>query len=224
MLGFDTEGYEQAVPLLREALELSPTDASAYAALSQTYAFWAFRREIEGLESQSLYERAYECAETAVRLAPERPDAHRALAIALRRGPRADQARRRDAIRRAVELGPEDAETWCELWRVEGYEPDHEALSKALSLDPRLCELHIDLGAVYCELGRYDEAVEQLVEALKLNPRNELAYYDLAMTLDRKGERGKAAALLEKARVLKPADPLLEYGLALLEGRDGDQG
>ena len=44
-LRMDVEGYEAAVPLLREAIELDPTCAPAYAELARTYAEWGLRRE-----------------------------------------------------------------------------------------------------------------------------------------------------------------------------------
>ena len=44
-MNFDISGYEESVPLLREAIELCPTSAEAYAELSLTYSYWGLRRE-----------------------------------------------------------------------------------------------------------------------------------------------------------------------------------
>lgn len=214
---FDAPGYQEAVPLLREAIELCPAGAPAYAEISQTYAYWGFRREISGQEHQSLYDMAYEYAETALRLAPGLGAAHRAMSVALRRGRRADPERRRREILAALELGPDDPESLCELWRVEGYDPGHPALRRALELAPRLAALHIDLGAVLCELGRLDEALAELQKALDVNPVNAQVYYDIAMVLQRKGLREKALEILRRALRLAPGDPLLAQGIALLE-------
>lgn len=219
MLLFDPEGYEEAVPLFRAAIEAAPAYAPAYAGLSETYSYWGFRRQVGGQESATLYGMAYDFAETALRLAPELAAAHRAMAVALRRGRRkTDPDRRRQEVAVALELDPDDGRAWAESWRVNGYRLEDDALKRALELAPDLCGLRIDLGAVYCELERYDEAVAELMRALKINPRNSLAYYDLAMALDRKGDRDKAAAVLGKARELHPDEPLIASGLALLEG------
>lgn len=218
LLLFDPQGYEEAVPLFRAAIEAAPTLAPAYAGLSETYSYWGFRRQIAGQESQSLYDMAHDYAHMALRLAPELAEAHRAMAVALRRGRRkSDHERRRQEITLALDLDPADGMSWAESWRANGYRLEDPALARALELAPDLCGLRIDLGAVYCELEQYDEAAAQLMKALKINPRNTLAYYDLAMVLDRKGDRPKAVGLLRKARELQPEDPLIESGLEFLE-------
>lgn len=213
---FDSEGYQEAVPLLREAIETRPGFAPAYAALAETYAYWGFRREVSGQEFMSLYELAGRYAESALKLAPDRAESHRATAVSLRRGPRADSEKRRQEAELARELDPTDPANWCEIWRVGGYRLDDPALVKALELGGRLCGLHIDLGAVYSELGRHEEALLELTRALKINPRNALALFDAAMVLDRSGRRAKARELLARARQLHPSDPLIDNGLDLL--------
>ncbi|MDO8757335.1 MAG: hypothetical protein Q7J64_04940, partial [Elusimicrobiota bacterium] len=90
---FDVPGYEEAVPLLREAIERSPAEAAAYAELSLTYSYWGLRREyscaglrheLRVVEFQSLYDLAYDYAELSLRLAPDLGAAHLAMAAALR--------------------------------------------------------------------------------------------------------------------------------------------
>lgn len=216
-LRFDVPDYEEAVPLLKEAIELSPAYAPAYAELAETYAYWAFRREIAGQEHQSLYLLAYDSAETALRLDPRLPAAHRAMAVSLRRGPKADAQRRAKEVNEALGLDPRDAESLYEKWRVDGYDPEDPDLRRVLELSPGFIAVHIDLGAVLCELERFPEALAELQKVIELNPANAQAYYDIAMTLDRMGLRQKAQGLLLKAIRLRPQDPLLEQGLALLE-------
>lgn len=218
---FDVEGYEEAVPLLREAIERGPDYAPAYAALAETYAYWGFRREIAGEEAQSLYDMALEHAEVAVRLAPESAEAHRAVAVALRRGEKADGTRRQEEILVALDLDPRSADAWYEYWHVRGYDPDDEAVKRVFELDPKHLGLHIDLGAALVERGRLGEAGERLMEALRLNPRNTLAAYDLAMVFDREGRREQAVDLLRRLQRLHPEERLLAAGLAAVEGRHG---
>lgn len=215
---FDIPGYEEAVPLLKQAIELDPAFGEAYAELAQVYAYWGFRREITGEEHQSLYGMALEFAEQALRLAPRHASAHRAAAVALRRGARADPERRAREVDEALRLAPEDPETLCEKWRVDGYDPDSPLLRKVLELSPGLVSAHIDRGAALSELERYPEALAELEKAVALNPANAQAYYDIAMTLDRMGLGAKAERLLAKARLLRPDDALLAQGQAALGG------
>jgi tetratricopeptide (TPR) repeat protein len=224
-LGGDIPGFEEAVPLLREAIELSPACAPAYAELSTTYFQWGlrrenscfgFRRDLHGLEYQSLYDLAFEYAQMALRLAPDLASAHRAMAAALRRGRRADPGRRTEEALLAAELDPDDPENVCERWRVRGFDPDDPEVRRALEREPRLFDARLDLAASLRERGRFDEALSELHEALRHNPRSVQAYYDVAMVLDRKGMREKALEVLHKAGVLRPGDPLIEQGRALL--------
>ncbi|MDE2290793.1 MAG: tetratricopeptide repeat protein, partial [Elusimicrobia bacterium] len=160
-------------------------------------------------------------AELAAKLAPESGAAHRALAVALRRGEKADPQRRQDEVLIALDLDPKDADAWYEYWRVRGYDPDDETIRRALELEPRHLGAHIDLGAALVEEGRLDEAAERLMEALRLNPRNALAAYDLAMVFNRQGHAERALELLRKARKLHPDERLLAAGMAAVEVRDG---
>lgn len=216
LAGADLECYEGAVSLLCEALFLDPACAPAHAALAEAYAYWGFRREIVGEDARDLYGLAYDHAEAALRLAPDRADAHRAMSLAVRRGDKADPGRRTREAMAAVDLDSSDPQNWLEVWRAAGYDPEHEALARALALGPGLPAARIDLAAALAERGRLDEAAEQLLRALKLAPRNALAHFDLAMVLKRKGEGVKARALIRRARAMHPGDALLGSAAAFL--------
>ncbi len=222
---FDVPGYEEAVPLLREAIERCPTSADAYAELSLTYSAWGLRREssctglrheLRVIEFQSLYDLAYNYADLALKLAPELPAARLAMASALRRGIKNDPERRAREALLAVELDPEDLECQTERWRVQGYDPDDPAVRHAVEAKPPLLPAQLDLAESLSERGRYPEALTELEYALRLHPKNTQVYYEIAMLLDRKGLRAKALELLEHARRLRPEDPLVRQGFALL--------
>lgn len=222
---FDETGYEEAVPLLREAIELDPTRAAAYAELSLTYSSWGLRREsaclglsheVRQTEYQSLYDLARDYAVEALRLEPGLAAAHLAMACALRRGNKADPERREREARLACELAPGDAEAAAEAWRVEGFDPDDPAPRRCLEREPALLSLRSDLAAALCERGRYADALAELVEALRAAPGNVQVHYELAMLLDRGGMRARARGVLAKARALAPRDALVRLGDALL--------
>lgn len=222
---FDVPGYEEAVPLLREAIELCPTSAEAYAELSLTYSAWGLRREssctglrheLRVIEFQSLYDLAYDYAELALRLSPELAAAHLAMAAALRRGVKSDPERRAREALLAVELDGEDVECRIERWRVLGYDPDDPAVRAAVEATPPLLPALLDLAESLAERGRYPEALTELEHALRLHPSNVQVYCDIAMLLDRKGLRAKALELLGHARRLREGDPLVRQGYALL--------
>lgn len=216
---FDIEGYERAVSYYQQVLELARDYAPAFSGLAETYSYWGFRRELVGQEFQSCYDLAYSFASEAVRLAPERADSHRGMALALRRGAKRDPERAKREALAAVDLDPDDAESHHLLWRASGSALADPSLQRARELDPSLSAVENDLGAVLCEAGRLDEAVACFMAALRVNPRNSLVLYNLAMALDRMNMRDTGIAVLRKARGLHPGEPLLERGWILLGER-----
>lgn len=215
---FDLEGYERAAARFRQMLKLAPRSAPALAALAETYSFWGFRREAAGQECLSWYDAAYALASQALRLAPERSDAHRAFSLSIRRGAKRDRERAKREALLAVALDPNDGEAWHQSWRAAGYDLADPAMSRARELAPS-CALENDCGAALWEAGRLDEAVLRFMAALRINPRNSLVHCNLAMTLDLKGMRTEAAEVLRMARSLHPGDPLLARGWERLAGR-----
>ena len=222
MSSFDPAGWEEAVAVLKRLLDRLPDHAPSHAALAECYALWGFRRELDGAEAESYYGLAYQHASRAFTLAPERADAHRALAVALRRGEHADLDRRQEEALIALDLDSNDAQNWYEYWRAFGYSPQDPAIARALELDPGLTGAHIDLGVVFYTKGRLSDARRHLERAVALAPRNTLALYNLAMTLAALKLFKEAAAALERGLAVEPGNRLLLEGLAILKkGADG---
>jgi len=209
----DVAGYQEAVALFIEALELAPGSAEVYAALAEAYAHWGWRREIAGLPRHGHYEDAHATACRAIELAPKSGDAHRAMAAALSFGRRRDPVRRLSEARRAWEINPYNSENCLELWRARGRRVDDPLGEQAVALDPSSCAALIDLGVASTEAGRHHEAAYYLGRALELNPSNLLAQYDLAMVLLRQSRPDKARDRITAALRLEPREPLLLRGL-----------
>ncbi len=218
---YDPQGYAEAVGLFRDCLSGQPNNASALAGLAETYAYWGFRRELEGKDAQSYYDLAYETAERSVQVASGLADAHRAMAVALRRGDKADAERRKAETLIAIELAPEDARAWYEHWKAFGYDPEDPSIFKALDFDPKLFPAHHDLAVVLCEHGRLDEAIDRMRTALEMMPRNGLGLYNLAMFLHRKGIDEGARRIIRHAAAVCPGDPLIASGASLIEQAAG---
>ncbi len=216
---YDVEGYEKAVPLFRKALEEEPGRAEAHAGLAFAYALWGFRREIDGREPEGYYRMALQNAEAALKAAPESGEAHRAMAVALRRGAHADPVRRKEEVLLALDLEPGHPDNWYELWRASGSAAADPAIKRALELDPSHCAARIDLGVILCEEGRHREALTQFQLALRGNPRNSLALYNAAMVLNILGLPDNALSVLRKGLALQPGSRLLETGVGVIHGR-----
>ena len=79
---------------------------------------------------------------------------------------------------------------------------------RVLELDPSNAAAYRNLGMVFMELGKTDEARRCLVEAALLNPKDAWPYVVLGNALARERDKQDAAqALLEKAHEIEPEDP-----------------
>ncbi|HAZ08934.1 MAG TPA: hypothetical protein DCZ01_10530 [Elusimicrobia bacterium] len=213
----EPENYEEAVGLYRQALRENPSCADAYSGLAEAYALWGFRREVSELESRSYYDQAFSCAERGLELAPLTACVHRAMAVALRRGSRADAERRCSEAELAVEIAPECADSWYELWRASGYSLEDPAVKKALTLRPAFFAALHDLGVVLCEHERHAEALRFIDRALAVNAGSRLARYNHAMVLHFLGRVEESCAEMRALSKERPDDAMIAYGLTFLE-------
>jgi tetratricopeptide (TPR) repeat protein len=70
-------------------------------------------------------------------------------------------------------------------------------LTKAVKLDPRLGEAYLQLGIVYAEQKKTDEAISVYVRAISASPELSEAHYRLAQAYRQSGEAEKAQAELQ---------------------------
>jgi TolB-like protein/DNA-binding SARP family transcriptional activator/Tfp pilus assembly protein PilF len=152
------------------ALRLDSSFALAHAALS----------ELHGLEYITRYDRSpsravhqREEAAAALRLAPDLPEAHRAMG-SWHYHARGDYARALAELRIAVAGLPNDVEVWARLGQVTRRKGDWNesvrAHEKTTVLDPRNAGLFKELGVTYTWVRRYPNAVAAYDRALTLAP------------------------------------------------------
>ncbi len=118
--------------------------------------------------------------------------------------PRDDVASR---FRRYRQTHPDDA--WANFY--EGYnlsragdaEQALPLLQKAVRIDAKLAEAHLELGNVMSRQGRADEAVAAYQAAIAANPQYQQAYYRLGQTLMKAGRQAEAEAALKKHEELR---------------------
>jgi tetratricopeptide (TPR) repeat protein len=124
-----------------------------------------------------------------------------------------DEGRRTDAIaalRRALDLEPDNEDTLFELGKLylEDDAPDAavEALSDARQAGHNGYELHCLLAEAYRELDRNEDAAEELLQAVEAQPDAAEAYYSLGIVLDRLDRPQEAVAAFERAIELSPKE------------------
>jgi tetratricopeptide (TPR) repeat protein len=106
-------------------------------------------------------------------------------------------------FRRFAELEPGNAQAQyyyaMSLWKGKRAEdPDldlhqiESLLKKAVALDPKLAEAHLQLANLYSAQNKYVEAIPEYLRARELNPDLADAYYRLGQAYVRTGEKDRA--------------------------------
>lgn len=124
-------------------------------------------------------------------------------------------------LKKAVEMAPEDPETWFAL--ADYYETialtDQalKAYETALDVDPDRNEIRNRLGNLYGKLGRADDALIQFEAVVENDPNDADARGNLGNLFLAQGNMEKAAENLERAVELDENDPVNQYRFGLLE-------
>lgn len=184
-LRFDLATFMAAIPLYRQAIAKAPTFALAYAKLAvvecDTAAFGG-----GGLDVKQLNADARLHVEQALKVAPNLPAAHLALASCdIFSG--VDLSGALQAINAALALRPNDTEALEARGRVEvGLGRFDDALAssqQAFVSDPRNSLLATFTGYTYAKVARYPEAERWYQRAQALDPLNVNARVDLAAAI-----------------------------------------
>jgi Flp pilus assembly protein TadD len=171
--------YEEAVQALRDAVQLDPNDAMAYAKLGLAYS------------SLGQYKEAIPVFKMAVRIRPEVVDAqvYYELGQAYR-----SLDKHSDALS-AFKQG-------LYVKRAELTDPDKNS-KRTSPTSPTLLDLHYRLAAEYFAVKRYGDAIKEFNEATALDPKLEEAYYALGMAYIALGDRKSAEKQKETLISLK---------------------
>jgi tetratricopeptide (TPR) repeat protein len=96
------------------------------------------------------------------------------------------------------------------------------AYERALELDPKHADAHVNLGCLEHEAGRLREAERHYRAALEVRPGDGTAAFDLGVVLEDLGDLDGARAAYEAALAAGPARADAHYNLARLHDRLGD--
>ena len=173
--------FEEAVQALKEATQINPNDASAYAKLGLAYS------------SLGQYKEAIPVFKMAASIRPEVVDAevYYELGQAYR-----SLGKHSDALS-AFKQG-------LYAKRVELTDPDKNS-KRTSPTSPTLLDLHYRLAAEYFAVKRYGDAVKEFNEATALDPKLQEAYYALGMAYIALGDRKSAEKQKEILISLKSA-------------------
>ena len=215
------QNVEIAIRLYERAIALDPEFALAYAALSDAHGRMHWWGVDPSPERKALHK---EAAETALRLAPDLPQAHLAMGQLYFMAYR-DFRRALDAFAVALEGMPNDGEIvgWIGYThrRLGNWDEVIATYKKATELNPRDVILHYDMGGNnFRFLRRYADAVQAYDRALEFAPDlHEVAISRGWMFVDWQGQLDSLRRALERV----PAEQFLRDRVSLLYWqRDAD--
>lgn len=145
--------------------------------------------------------------EDAAEKSPNKWRPHVALGVALTTAGLPEEAIQE--FKKAISLNPQAGEAFLNigyLYFVQGkFEEAIPFFQKAIKLRPRLAAVaHNNLGAVYLNLKKKDEAFKELQEALRKRPIYARPHYNFGLYYINTGEFDKAIEHLEKAIQIEP--------------------
>jgi len=204
-LKFTPDGYKEANSWYQKAIDTDANYALAYTGLGETWMFWGFQKQVNGEPYQHEYQQAFELSQKALALNPDLAEAHRVYAEAARflGKPQAEYV---SEARKAMELNPNDAENWYQLWYATGHfnDPDHEYIKKAIALNGDLLMAHASRAWQLYLVKRYDEAAGEYKEALRINPDFAWVHGNLGLNLAAQKQWTDAIAQYKEAIRLDP--------------------
>lgn len=117
----------------------------------------------------------------------------------------------------ALEIDPEDSNTWCNLGNMYAFEGKRalalSAYDRAIQADKKNAVSWNNKGAVFSTLDWPEEALACFNRAVALDPRNFDAYINLAKACVRLGRSDDAVLNYQKALALRPKSKLAKDGL-----------
>ena len=205
-----SEQHRRAGEYFKQAIQIDPNYAPAYAGLADYY--WSDPE----LQPREAMPKAKEYAQRALKLDPNLADAHTTLgAIYLYADWNREAAEKE--FKRAIELSPSDAEahrTYSIYLAAMGRADEALAESaKAQQLDPLSIWAQITSGYIFYFTRHYDRAVEQCRRVLELDPNSVGGYDCLGTSYLAEGKYQEAIEAARKAGDLSANEPTRLVGL-----------
>jgi DNA-binding SARP family transcriptional activator len=196
---------KKGVEYFRQAIDLDPSYASAYAGLSDSYTLLVVREAISPDEG---FAKAKAAAEMALQIDETLAEAHASLGHAMLHNWEWDGGE--IELKRAIELnaGYPSAHHWYSehLTAMGRCTESIAELKLAGELDPLSLIINADLGRAFYYARRYDEVIKQEARTLEMDPGFWLSHINLGRSYTQIGMYPEAITELRKAGELSPGN------------------
>jgi tetratricopeptide (TPR) repeat protein len=207
--------YVQAIEMFNKAVGIDANYSLAYAGLGKAYSlrYWELRNYANKIDT-SLIENSFKYSKKAIEISPNLDEAHLSVA---RYYQEADDKKYpnkwrlcEDETRKALEINPNNAEAYFLLSRIYGYDDakEEEYLLKAIRLNNFLTDAHNNLGVIYLDQKKLDEAEQAFARAVEIDPEFKTGYMNLGVVYDRKNQLERALEMYKIVLQKYPDYPL----------------
>lgn len=143
----------------------------------------------------------------AVKADPKMPDVHFGYGYLLWRLLKYEEAAQEFKAELANNPQHAEALTYLADTEIRMSEPDAALplLERAIRIRPTIALAHLDLGMLYVDKDRKEDALRELKEAVKLSPNDQNAHWRLARFYQSTGRKLEAKAEFDKTRSLQKA-------------------
>jgi adenylate cyclase len=221
-------GFENAVRMFQQAIDLDANYALAYAGIADANSHM-YRFDASG--RISVKEKAMEASETAVALDPDSSEARasRGLAMFINE----EYAEAEQEFEKTIELNPNLFEAYYYFGLAHSSQGEFEKAAdmylKAMEINPADYQPQIFLAQAYASLGRKQDemktrlnSVDVVQRYLEMNPHDSRALLACAIQLCIVGEQEKGVELAERALGQDEKEPNLLYNAACFYALQGD--
>ncbi|MEM7283325.1 MAG: tetratricopeptide repeat protein [Pseudomonadota bacterium] len=130
--------------------------------------------------------------------------------------------KREAAIEHKEDLSAEDwFDLALDLENIGSHKEAREAYEKALELEPKYTDAHVNLGHLCHSLGELEEAESHYKRAIAASPDNSMVFFNLGVLLEDMVQLEQATSAYEHAVRLDPGNADAHYNLSHVYEREG---
>jgi serine/threonine protein kinase/Tfp pilus assembly protein PilF len=211
---FSEDGFRQAILYYKQAIEIDPNFALAFAGIADYY-IWLGVYGV--LPTAKFYPQARDAARRAIALDAQLSEAHAALGLSKLYG-EYDWAESEKDLRRAVELNPNNAvaHLWFShtLYTQQRFVEGTSHLERALELDPLSFQNHNTAAWSFYFSRDFERALTHANRGAEQFPDISQAHHSLGCFLNFVGRTDEAMKAMRRSAELSDDNGFFNYGIA----------
>lgn len=187
-LKYSSHNYPLAIKYYKQAVQVDPNYALAWAGMSEVNALWAYQIQYAGGLYKPKLQEAIKQGGKSVELGNNLYQTHRALSVAYMTN--SDFKNARKAIKPAYKLSQNDAEILWVKAQLSNYgykemgktgTEAYKYITRSLSINPDLIVARWSLAHSLYTLKKYDDSIREFKKILQLNPAHSPSLYTISL-------------------------------------------